>query len=71
MVLYWFPWQPSWVFKFSDFIQLSIIVLQSNEKKHLAIEIYKIVRMSVSVSKKLKIRSQHTNCMTYYGDVTS
>ena len=47
-------------------------------KQHLAIEIERkqlesIVKLSVfsSVSEKLKFRSQHTNCMTYYDDVIS
>ena len=45
-------------------------------KQRLALEIYKTVRIHCKVvgissvfSEKLKFRSQHTNCVTYYVDV--
>ena len=47
-------------------------------KQHLAIEIHKTVRIHCEVvsimyvfSEKLRFRSQHTNCVTFYDDVIS
>ena len=47
-------------------------------KQHLAIEIFKIVKIHCKVDSiqslfgdKLQFRSQHTNCMSYYDDVIS
>ena len=53
----WFPWQkesnklhhrrlPSWIFKFSDFVQIfTFDYFKMTRKQHLAVEIYKLVRI--------------------------
>ena len=39
----------SWIFKFSDFVQIFTFVLQNDEKTAITVEIHKIVRIHCEV----------------------